>query len=235
MPSFVQEADDVSLELARAVIDQGRTDQSELTARVVGHPYLSALADGNIPSSRLRVFAEQQYHIIASDTRTYAQAAMRASSPESRSFLLGMFEGEWAAERLTEYSRGLGVVSQELDDSEPLAGAFSYSTCLAWLATHGDESELVGALLVTLPAWQTNCAAMIRALQDRYAIPDSALGFLTAQTASLHEFERGALSVVAQGLKRGIAPDRIRRAGRLLLECELFFWDAVYGASCEQN
>ncbi|MFI6662930.1 hypothetical protein ACIBL8_46440 [Streptomyces sp. NPDC050523] len=235
MRIFVQEADDVPLEVARALIEQVRTDHSELTARVIDHPYLSALADGNVPTSRLRVFAEQEYHIIASDTRSYALAATRASSPESRSFLLGMFEGEWAAERLTEYSRELGVMPEELDDSEPLAGAFSYSTCLAWLATHGDESELVGALLVTLPAWQANCAAMIRALQDRYAVPDSALGFLTAQTASLDEFERGALDVVAQGLKRGIAPDRIRRAGRLLLECELFFWDAVYRASCRQS
>ena len=71
---------------------------------------------------------------------------------------------------------------------------------------------------------------MHRALQEKYGIAPSALGFFDL-FASMPSFEQEALSIIQNGLDRGVCTSVIHRAARMLQSYELMFWDAMAGAA----
>ena len=78
---------------ARTIVERARRDTRAIEARLKTHPSLQALEARRLAEERLRIFAEQQYHIIESDLRSVALAAARAASPRAREFFLGMLQG----------------------------------------------------------------------------------------------------------------------------------------------
>lgn len=216
----------------RRVVEEARREAQEVTERLVRHPYLQALEGKRIARERLRIFAEQQHHIIESDLRSVALAAARAASPQTREFFLGMLQGERAAgEALGALARGLGMKPEEAASAEPLAGAFAYSAYVGWLAIFASEAEFAGAFLINLPAWGTNCAAMSRLLKANYGLAAADVAFFDLFATPPEAFEQGALTVIAAGLERGVEPRRIQRAARLLQGYELLYWDTIHHAS----
>lgn len=217
---------------ARSIVEEARRETQAVEARLKNHPYLQALEARRIPKDRLRLFADQQHHIIESDLRSVALAAARAVSAPTREFFLGMLQGErTAAQALMGLARGLGVPAGGAGGAEPLAGAFAYSAYVTWLAVYASEAEFAGAFLINLPAWGANCGAMSRLLKANYSLAAADVAFFDFFAAPSEPFEQGALAVITEGLGRGVEPLRIRRAARMLQDYELLYWDTLHQAS----
>ncbi len=224
--------EETSMADVRTIVEQARRDTQEIEERLKRHPYLQALEGKRLPKARLRIFAEQQHHIIESDLRSVALAAARAASPRTREFFLGMLQGERAAaEALGALARGLGMVTEAAGGAEPLGGAFAYSAYVGWLAIYASEAEFAGAFLINLPTWGANCAAMSRLLKANYGLAAPDVAFFDLFATPSEAFEQGALAVITEGLERGVDPRRIQRAARLLQGYELLYWDTIHHAS----
>jgi hypothetical protein len=132
--------------------------------------------------------------------------------------------------RFHAFAGALGLNVSNLEVFEPLPAAHAYCTFVAWLALYGSDAELSGAFLVNFPAWGTNCGRMRKALHERYRIAPSALGFFDL-FANMPTFELEALSIIQNGLDRGVSASFIHRAARMLQSYELMFWDAMASAA----
>lgn len=213
------------------LVEQIRLDLKPLEGRISRHPYLSALEDGRVPRDLLKVFAEQQHHIISSDLRSIALILSRQGMLPSRRFLMTVLQGEAAAlDRLHAFAEALGLNIADLELFEPMPGAQAYCTFVAWLALYGSDAELAAAFLVNLPTWGSNCGRMHKALRESYAIAPSPLAFFDL-FANMPSFEQEAMGIIQNGLDRGVTTQLIHRAARMLQSYELMFWDTIAGAA----
>ena len=57
---------------AKALLEGIRQDLQPITEQLLRHPYLQALEEGKIGQEKLRLFAGEQYSIIASDLKSVA-------------------------------------------------------------------------------------------------------------------------------------------------------------------
>ena len=79
------------------LLRQLREELKPVEARILDHPFLSALERGKVPRAGLQEFARQQYHIIASDLRSVALAVARAPAGPAQDFFRHALHGEAAA------------------------------------------------------------------------------------------------------------------------------------------
>jgi thiaminase len=136
-----------------------RAELRLLEEKILHHRYLAALETGRLPREKLRIFAGQQYQIIASDLRSVALLVSRYGNLPSRPYLIGVLEGENAAlEALWKFARALGMNDEEICTAEPIPAALAYSAFLAWLALYGSDGELASALSVNFAAWAPTAA-----------------------------------------------------------------------------
>jgi hypothetical protein len=216
---------------ARELIRKIRTGLKPLEEKILRHRYLEALQTGRVAREKLRIFAGQQYHIIASDLRSIALLLSRHGNLASRPYILAILEGENAAfEALTKFAHALDMSDEELTASEPIPAALAYSTFVAWLALYGSDAELAAAFSVNLPAWGANCGRISVALKAQYRLESEAVSFFDL-FANLAPGDDTALAVIQGGLDRGVAPALIERAARLLQGYELMYWDAMAEAA----
>ena len=193
---------------------------------------MQALEEGQIGREKLRLFAGEQYTIIASDLKSVAHLLGRFGSAPSRDFFLGILQGERAAwDALLTFADALGLSEAQLGEHEPLAGAHAYTCYMAWLALYASDAEVAAAYLVNFPAWGENCGRLSRILRERFGLGEKEVAFFDLFASCPTTFEADALSVIQQGLDRGIEPNLIQRAARLLQAYELMYWDTLYGAS----
>ena len=119
---------------AKAVIAGIRQELQTVSEQLLQHPYVQALEEGKIGRDNLRVFAGEQYGIIASDLRSAAHLVSRFGSAPSRDFFLGILQGEKAAwDALLTFAHALGLSEAQLREHDPLAGA---QAPLAWHVPH---------------------------------------------------------------------------------------------------
>jgi len=216
---------------ANQLVAQIRSDLKPLEEKILEHPYLSAVEDGRVPRELFKFFAGQQYHIISSDLRSIAMLISRHGMLQSRGFLIDVLQGETAAmDALPAFAAALGLSASDLEAFEPTPAAHAYCTFVAWLALYGSDAELAGAFLVNFPAWGANCGRMRRALHESYEFAESALTFFDL-FASMPPFENEALTVIQNGLDRGVPAQLIHRAARMLQGYELMYWDAMADAA----
>ena len=217
---------------AKALLEGIRQDLQTVTEQLLHHPYVQALEEGKIGREKLRLFAGEQYSIIASDLKSVAYLLSRFGSAPSRDFFLGILQGERAAwDALLTFADALGLSEAQLSEHEPLAGAHAYTCYMAWLALYASDAEIAAAYLVNFPAWGQNCGRLSRILKERFGLGEKEVAFFDLFASPPATFEAGALSVIQQGLDRGIEPSLIQRAARLLQAYELMYWDTLYGAS----
>jgi thiaminase len=133
---------------AKALLEGIRQDLQTVTEQLLHHPYVQALEEGKIGREKLRLFAGEQYSIIASDLKSVAYLLSRFGSAPSRDFFLGILQGERAAwDTLLTFADALGLSEAQLCEHEPLAGAHAYTCYMAWLALYGSEAEIAAAYL----------------------------------------------------------------------------------------
>ena len=212
----------------RAVIEEAGRALTVLESAIRSHPFLAQLERGSVGEERLRAFAGEQYRILLSDRRSFAQLAARFPEEPSGSFFLTMARGEGEALALLEvFAAALGLGADDLHGYEPQPRCQAYAAFVAWLALNGSRLEVALAFLLNLDAWGGNCGRMRRALEDAYRLPAEALGFFdffAAPTGALRD-QIGA--VATAGLEAGDSPVAAQRAARLLQAYELAFWDAL--------
>jgi thiaminase len=215
---------------AKALVDEIRQDLQPITEQLLRHPYVQALEEGKIGQEKLRLFAGEQYSIIASDLKSVAYLVSRFGSAPSRDFFLGILHGERAAwDALLTFADALGLSETQLREHEPLAGAHAYTCYMAWLAFYASDAEIAAAYLVNFPAWGQNCGRLSSILQERFRLGEKEVAFFDLFASPPATFEANALSVIQQGLDRGTEPRLIQRAARLLEAYELMYWDTLYG------
>ena len=217
---------------AKTLLEGVRQDLQTVTEKLLCHPYVQALEEGKIGQEKLRLFAGEQYIIIASDLKSVAYLLSRFGSTPSRDFFLGILQGERAAwDALLALADALGLSEAQLSEHEPLAGAHAYTCYMAWLALYASDAEIAAAYLVNFPAWGQNCGRLSRILKERFGLGEKEVAFFDLFATPPVTFEAGALSIIQQGLDRGIEPNLIQRAARLLQAYELMYWDTLHGAS----
>ena len=203
-----------------------------VTEQLLHHPYVQALEEGKIGREKLRLFAGEQCSIIASDLKSVAYLLSRFGSTPSRDFFLGILQGERAAwDTLLTFADALGLSEAQLCEHEPLAGAHAYTCYMAWLALYASDAEIAAAYLINFPAWGQNCGRLSGILKERFGLGEKEVAFFDLFATPPVTFEAGALSIIQQGLDRGIEPNLIQRAARLLQAYELMYWDTLHGAS----
>src|SRR6266508_5201517 len=90
-------SEEVAMVDAKALLDEMRKELQPVSEQLLQHPYVQALEVGKIGREKLRLFAGEQYNIIASDLRSVAHLVSRFGSAPSRDFFLGILQGERAA------------------------------------------------------------------------------------------------------------------------------------------
>ena len=217
---------------ANALLEKIRKDLQSSTEQLLRHPYVQALEEGKIGRESMCLFASEQQHIIESDLKSIAYLVSRFGSAPSRDFFLGILQGERAAwDALLTFAHALGLSEAQLREHEPLPGAHAYTCYMAWLALYASDAEVAGAYLVNFPAWGENCGRLSRILQERFSLNDKKVAFFDLFASPPATFEANALSVIQQGLDRGIDPRLIQRAARLLQAYELMYWETLYSSS----
>jgi thiaminase len=217
---------------AKALLEEIQKELQPVTEQLLRHPYVQALEQGKLGQENLRLFAGEQYNIIASDLKSAAYLVSRFGSMPSRDFFLGILQGERAAfDALLTFGHALGLSEAQLREHEPLAGAHAYTSYMAWLALYASDAEIAAAYLVNFPAWGENCGRLSRILKERFGLAQTAVVFFDLFASPPATFEANALSVIQQGLDRGTEPRLIQRAARLLQAYELMYWDTLYKTS----
>jgi hypothetical protein len=89
---------------AHQLIKTIRNELRPLEDKIIHHRYLEALEATRVAPQHLRIFAEQQHHIIVSDLRSVATLLSRHGDLPSRPYLLGLLQGENTAWRCLRHS-----------------------------------------------------------------------------------------------------------------------------------
>jgi len=194
------------------------------------HRFLDAADEGSVPEHALAAFAGEQYAILRSDRRSFAQLASRFPSPPAGDLFLHMAGGEGEAlSRLLDFAAALGLDEATLAAHEPEAGCQAYPAFVSWLALNGSRADVAIAFLANLAAWGESCGRLAAALRGAYGLDDRAVGFFDFFATADPGFERLALAVADSGLAEGDSRVGARRAARLLQAYELLYWDTCGG------
>ena len=213
---------------ARDLLATIRRELAPVEEALRAHPYLDALEAGRVPESSLASFAGEQYSILTSDRRSFAQLAARFPGPPAGDLFLAIAEGEGeAVSRLLSLAAQLGLDEGGLRAYEPEPGGQAYTAFVSWLALNGSRADVALAFLANLAAWGASCARMAHGLRGEYGLGDEAVAFFDFFAEQPPEFEARALAVAEAGLQEGESPARARRAARLLQAYELMFWDTL--------
>jgi thiaminase len=213
---------------AGELVAETQQELAETADAIRSHRFLERLRARAVPEERLRALAAEQYAIVSSDRRSFAQLAARFPSGLAGEFFLGMAQGEGVAlVKLRGLADWLGLTDQDLGAYEPHPGAQVYPSFVAWLALNGSRADVVLAFLANLAAWGENCGQVSAALREAYRADDDAVAFFDFFAHPPDGFEPRALAVLDEGLTAGDSPVLARRATRLLQSYELSFWDAL--------
>ena len=136
---------------AQGLVDELGRELAPLETRIRSHAFLRALEAGEVSEDRLRAFAGEQYHVLRSDRRSFAQLAARYPDDPSGGVFLALAAGEGEAlSRLHEFATALGLGNDNLAAHEPQPGCQAYPAFVAWLALNGTRLDLAIAFLVNL-------------------------------------------------------------------------------------
>jgi thiaminase len=217
---------------AAALIDEVRAELAPIEARLASHPFVSALAAGEVPTASLERFAGEQHWIISSDRRSFAYLTARYADTAAGELFLSLTQGEGTAlGHLGGFAKWLGLDPGRLSEYEPTPGAHAYTAYVSWLALNGSATDVAVAFLANLAAWGANCGRAAAALRSEYGGDDTAVAFFEFFATPAPGFQEQALAVIEAGLQVGDSPARARSAARLLQAYELMFWDTMMAAT----
>ena len=212
---------------ARRLLDEIRADLRLVEEEIASHVFPGAIESGAAPIEALHPFAGHQRAIVESDLRSLALLVHRYGNTPAEPFLTAVLEGERVArERLAVLARRAGMSEADLRAYQITARGFAYATYMAWQALYGSAAELVAGLLVNFPVWGSNCGRISRGLRTHYGFRPEETAFLDG-FADMPPFDELALSLIQNGLDRGVKAADVHRAARLFQAYERMFWDAM--------
>jgi thiaminase len=221
-----------STSAAAALVDEVRAELAPIEGKLASHPFVSALAGGEVPTASLQRFAGEQHWIISSDRRSFAYLTTRYADSAAGELFLGLAQGEGTAlGHLGSFARWLGLDPGGLSEYEPTPGAHAYTAYVSWLALNGSATDVTVAFLANLAAWGANCGRVAAALRSEYGADDTAVAFFEFFATPAPGFEERALAAIEAGLRAGDSTARPRTAARLLQAYELMFWDTMMAAT----
>jgi hypothetical protein len=208
--------------------DLVRTAREEISAAPPPNRFLDLLEAGRVPRGRLTALAGEEYRIVGSDRRSFAQLASRFPEPPSGPVFLMLAGGEGEALRLLAgFAGALGWGEKELRGYLPHPLAQAYPAYLAWSALNGTRSGVALAMLANFGEWGGYCARAADALRARYDLSEGSVAFFRFFTELPPGFTEQATEMVAAGLAAGDDPDESLHAARMMHAYELAFWDAL--------
>jgi hypothetical protein len=212
----------------RIAMDLVRRAQEEIAATPPPNRFLDLLEAGRVPRDRLTALAGEEYHIVGSDRRSFAQLAARFPEPPSGPVFLMLAGGEGEALRLlADYADALGWGEKELRGYRPDPLAQAYPAYLAWSALNGTRSGVALAMLANFGEWGGYCARAADALRARYDLSEDAVAFFRFFAELPPGFTEQAIAMVAAGLAAGDDPEESLHAARMMHVYELAFWDVL--------
>jgi len=217
---------------AAALVNEVRSELAPIERKLAGHPFVKALARGEVPTAALERFAGEQHWIISGDRRSFAYLTTRYADSAAGELFLSLAQGEGTAlGHLGGFARWLGLDPGRLSEYEPTPGGHAYTAYVSWLALNGSATDVAVAFLANLAAWGANCGRAAAALRSEYGADDAAVAFFEFFATPAPGFEERALGVTEAGLRAGDSPARPRMAARLLQAYELMFWDTMMAAT----
>jgi hypothetical protein len=213
---------------AAALVAEIRAALNEIDQQIRNHPYLRALRKGRVSIEALKAFPGHEYHTAISDLRSMAQMVQRfGDMPVASAFFNGILQGEFAAlPGIVAFGRKIGMSEDDLKRYEVTPEGFTYPTFMAWESVYASAAAIACGILVNFDAWGHNCGEMSAALRAKYGFSAEDTAFLDS-FANLPSFEETVLTIIQDGLDRGVDPAEIRRSARLYQAYEKMFWDAM--------
>jgi thiaminase len=212
----------------RIAADLVRAAREEISAAPPPNRFLDLLEAGRVPRDRLTMLAGEEYHIVASDRRSFAFLASRFPDPPAGPVFLMLSGGEGEALRLlTDFAGALGWDERDLRGHLPHPFAQAYPAYLAWSALSGTRSGIALAMLANFGEWGGYCARAADALRARYELSEEAVAFFRFFAEPPPGFTEQATEMVAAGLAAGDDPGESLHAARLMHAYELAFWDTL--------
>jgi hypothetical protein len=211
------------------------TVRDQLAPQAGENRLVPLIASGQAPVTAIASLAAEEYHIVASDRRSFLTLAARSASPDpdasaaAAEFFTGLAAGESLAfATIPALAAAAGLDRAALGQYQPLAGCQAYPAYVAWLALNGDPAGVVLAMVANFAAWGGYCATLARALREHYGFDDEACAFFDFFATPAPEVEQQALAVVQAAVDAQESPlNGALRYGRLLQSYELTFWNTL--------
>ena len=211
--------------------EQLRRQTADLRLRVLEHPFVKGIGDGDLPLESFRFYMCQDYVFLVDYCRVLALAVARADDLET----MGRFAGLLHETLNTEmdlhrgFAAKFGITARELEDTHGAPGTRAYTRHLLATAYAGDLADVTAAILPCM--WDYSDIGRALAAQDTPSPQPLYNDWIQMYAAP----EFGALAAWLRDLLDRLAgdetPTRRSRLSRLFAEScryEYLFWDMAY-------
>ncbi|MGY4708190.1 TenA family protein [Mycolicibacterium sp. CBM1] len=196
------------------------SDNADLAAEVLAHPFVRGIADGTLPRHQFATYIAQDAYFLEAFARAYALALARSTDTATLLALADLITG--VREELAlhaSYAQSWGI---DMAEVTPLPATSAYTEFLLATAATGDLGVIVAAMTpcMRLYAWLGRSLDADRAGSYRAWV----------QTYAATEFEQ--IARVLEELLDGHAHDTpaVRTAYRRAMHLELAFFAAADAA-----
>lgn len=216
----------------------------EAEQKLLSHPYI--VNAGKLTLAQRQAFCFEQYAIQRSDAMSFAALAGHSDfRPDSltgstappavkfnkntgeKDFFQFLLEGEiYASPMLLEHAKSLGIENEEAlaDRSKRSSLAQSYASYWARLALDKQRAAGAAACAVNFPAWGRMCQRLYDSFDDDNKTGNDFIKFFATPIENLDEM---AAAIIDE--ENNVNYEDMKYHCRMLQECEMMFWDAVYG------
>jgi thiaminase (transcriptional activator TenA) len=194
------------------------SENADLAAEVLAHPFVRGIADGALPRDRFATYVAQDAFYLESFTRAYALALARSPDRSTLLALADLISG--VREELglhASYAASWGI---DMADVTPLAATSAYAEFLLAIAATQDVGVICAAMTPCMRLYAWLGATLNPDLAGPYE--------QWVRTYSDPEFER--IARVLEGLLDALADDTpaVRNAYRRAMSLELEFFAAAF-------
>ena len=207
----------------------------ETEERLRSHAVVQEASAGTLPLAVVERLLCEQYHIIASDTRSMEHLVARFNANEIiREYFQFFLTGEKiAVDKLLSMAKAMKLSDSHLEGYEPRAEAQAYPSYLCRLVHYGEAPQIAAAIAVNFPAFGRMCSRLADALKKNYHMKEEDLEFLRFFGSG--NLDDGAIKAIEaynaeadKGTFKKVHYSDIKRAVRLLQAYEVMFWDSVF-------
>jgi len=202
-------------------------DLAPLRQRLLTHQLWEQIEAGTLTTERLRLFALQDWWLVREAYRLDALAIANTLDLDVQELLIGKLQAKVGGYRLLHtFGAALGLMRQDFDAVEPLAGCMALTNFFYWELAYGQPEEKLAAVSASEDIFIAICLRIAPALTHNYHLTTEQVAFFTAHK----EIAEHVQPVDEQILQRYNQPEqrqRITRTIRLSHEFEAMFYDTI--------